>query len=100
MTRTNNELFNPESLRFPVAHGSFLAGGDSLSRNPAGLQVDPDLHGQGLGKSLVELTLRSLLGAGIEGVSLFADPGVIDFYRPMGFRSDPEGIKAMFWYPR
>lgn len=75
-------------------------GGDSLLSNPAGLQVDPDLHGQGLGKSLVELTLRSLLGAGIEGVSLFADPGVIDFYRPMGFRSDPEGIKAMFWYPR
>jgi len=24
---------------------------------------------------------------------------VVDFYQRLGFLSDPEGIKGMFWYP-
>ena len=62
--------------------------------------VSGDLRGQGLGKALVELTLRALLQRGISNVSLFADPAAVEFYEPLGFKADPEGIKGMFWYPR
>ena len=64
------------------------------------VMVNGDMRGQGLGKALVELTIRALLQRGISNVSLFADPTAIEFYEPLGFKQDPEGIKAMFWYPR
>lgn len=62
--------------------------------------VDPRFQGQGLGKALVEQTVRTLLRRDIGNITLFADGQVVDFYKGMGFEADPEGIKAMFWYPR
>ncbi|CAI5484944.1 unnamed protein product [Closterium sp. Yama58-4] len=62
--------------------------------------VDPRFQGQGLGKALVEQTVRALLRRDIGNITLFADSQVVDFYKSMGFEADPEGIKAMFWYPR
>lgn len=62
--------------------------------------VDPDFQGQGLGKALVEQLVRSLLRRDISNITLFADAKVVDFYKPLGFEADPEGIKGMFWYPR
>ncbi|CAI5491866.1 unnamed protein product [Closterium sp. Naga37s-1] len=62
--------------------------------------VDPRFQGQGLGKALVEQTVRALLRRDIGNITLFADSQVVDFYKGMGFEADPEGIKAMFWYPR
>lgn len=62
--------------------------------------VDPEYQGQGLGKSLVEYCVRSLLRRDISNITLFADGKVVSFYRSMGFEADPEGIKGMFWYPR
>ncbi|CAM6016154.1 unnamed protein product [Sphagnum balticum] len=62
--------------------------------------VDPLYQGQGLGKALVEQMVRILLRRDIGNITLFADAQVVDFYRGLGFESDPEGIKGMFWYPR
>ncbi|CAI5482499.1 unnamed protein product [Closterium sp. Yama58-4] len=62
--------------------------------------VDPRFQGQGLGKALVKQTVRALLRRDIGNITLFADSQVVDFYKNMGFEADPEGIKAMFWYPR
>lgn len=61
--------------------------------------VDPSYQGQGLGKALVEHTVRELLRRDIGNITLFADSQVIQFYDQMGFEADPDGIKGMFWYP-
>ena len=61
--------------------------------------VHPDFQGKGLGKALMKYVLKKLRSEEISNVTLFADPHVLDFYRGMGFMSDPEGIKGMFWYP-
>lgn len=61
--------------------------------------VHPDYQGQGLGKALMQYTVGRLRDADISNITLFADPHVVDFYRNLGFVPDPEGIKAMFWYP-
>lgn len=62
--------------------------------------LQPSSCVQGLGKALVEQMVRHLLRQGIANITLFADAGVVDFYKKMGFEADPEGIKGMFWYPR
>ena len=62
--------------------------------------VHPDFQGKGLGKALMKYVLKKLRSEEISNVTLFADPHVLDFYRGMGFISDPEGIKGMFWYPQ
>jgi len=61
--------------------------------------VDPAYQGEGLGKTLMEMTIRKLCRLDIRTISLFAEPQVLEFYRKLGFRKDPQGIKAMFWYP-
>ncbi|KAL3615823.1 Histone acetyltransferase tap1 [Castilleja foliolosa] len=62
--------------------------------------VDPSYQGQGLGKTLIEKLIRTLLQRDIGNISLFADSKVVDFYQNLGFEPDPEGIKGMFWYPK
>jgi GNAT superfamily N-acetyltransferase len=62
--------------------------------------VHPDFQGKGLGKALMKYVLKKLRSEEISNVTLFADPHVVDFYRALGFMSDPEGIKGMFWYPQ
>ena len=61
--------------------------------------VHPDYQGQGLGKTLMKYLIRKLRNEDISNITLFADPQVVEFYRNLGFVSDPEGIKGMFWYP-
>lgn len=61
--------------------------------------VHPNQQSRGLGKALMEYTIRKLRSADISNITLFADPHVVDFYRRLGFVLDPEGIKGMFWYP-
>jgi ribosomal protein S18 acetylase RimI-like enzyme len=56
--------------------------------------IDPEFQGQGLGKALVEHMVRCLLRRDITNITLFADAKVVDFYRQLGFESDPEGIKV------
>lgn len=61
--------------------------------------VHPNFQGKGLGKALMKYTIKRLRAEDISNITLFADPHVLDFYRSMGFMTDPEGIKGMFWYP-
>jgi ribosomal protein S18 acetylase RimI-like enzyme len=61
--------------------------------------VHPDYQGKGLGKTLMKQLIKKLRSEDISNVTLFADPQVVEFYRTLGFMSDPEGIKGMFWYP-
>jgi ribosomal protein S18 acetylase RimI-like enzyme len=61
--------------------------------------VHPSFQGKGLGKALMKYTIKKLRAEDISNITLFADPHVLDFYRGMGFMTDPEGIKGMFWYP-
>jgi ribosomal protein S18 acetylase RimI-like enzyme len=61
--------------------------------------VHPIFQGKGLGKSLMKYMIKKLRSEDISNITLFADPQVLDFYRGLGFMSDPEGIKGMFWYP-
>jgi aralkylamine N-acetyltransferase len=61
--------------------------------------VHPDCQGRGMGKALMDKIISELRTADISNITLFADPHVLDFYRRLGFMSDPEGIKGMFWYP-
>ncbi len=37
--------------------------------------------------------VRSLLRRNIDNITLFADAQVVDFYKQLGFESDPDGIK-------
>ncbi|MGB3508118.1 MAG: GNAT family N-acetyltransferase [Microcoleaceae cyanobacterium] len=61
--------------------------------------VHPDFQSKGLGKALMKYIIKKLRSEDISNITLFADPHVVDFYRSLGFISDPEGIKGMFWYP-
>lgn len=61
--------------------------------------VHPDYQGQGLGKKLMKKMIEKLRNEDISNITLFADPQVVGFYQGLGFMSDPEGIKGMFWYP-
>lgn len=61
--------------------------------------IHPDFQSRGLGKALMQNIVRELRRADISNITLFADPQVVNFYRNLGFRPDPEGIKGMFWYP-
>ncbi len=61
--------------------------------------VHPDFQGKKLGKALMKYMIKKLRSEDISNITLFADPHVLDFYRGLGFVSDPEGIKGMFWYP-
>lgn len=61
--------------------------------------VHPDFQSKGLGKALMKYLIKKLRSHDISNITLFADPHVVDFYRGLGFMSDPEGIKGMFWYP-
>jgi ribosomal protein S18 acetylase RimI-like enzyme len=61
--------------------------------------VHPDYQGKGLGKALMKQVIKKLRSEDISNITLFADPQVVEFYRGLGFMSDPEGIKGMFWYP-
>lgn len=61
--------------------------------------VHPDYQGKGFGKALMKQIIKQLRNQDISNITLFADPQVVEFYRGLGFMSDPEGIKGMFWYP-
>lgn len=61
--------------------------------------VHPSYQTKGIGKALMNYTIKKLRSQDISNITLFADPQVVDFYRRLGFVLDPEGIKGMFWYP-
>ncbi|ERN04982.1 hypothetical protein AMTRI_Chr08g164600 [Amborella trichopoda] len=62
--------------------------------------VDPSFQGFGLGKAVMERLLKGLLEKGIVNIALYAEPGVLGFYRPLGFAADPDGIRGMVYSRR
>nr|YP_009391551.1 hypothetical protein [Laurenciella marilzae]ARW59695.1 hypothetical protein [Laurenciella marilzae] len=61
--------------------------------------IHPDFQGKGIGKALMQETIKQLRYHDISTITLFADPEVIQFYKRIGFITDPDGVKGMFWYP-
>ncbi|XP_056686523.1 GCN5-related N-acetyltransferase 1, chloroplastic [Spinacia oleracea] len=59
--------------------------------------VDPIYQGVGLGKAVMERILDELLQKGITNIALYSEPRVLGFYRPLGFISDPDGIRGMVY---
>ncbi|KAL8035291.1 hypothetical protein ABFX02_12G088100 [Erythranthe guttata] len=59
--------------------------------------VDPNYQGIGLGKAVMERLVTQLLEKGINNIALYSEPRVLGFYRPLGFVSDPDGIRGMVY---
>jgi ribosomal protein S18 acetylase RimI-like enzyme len=62
--------------------------------------VDPSYQGLGLGKVMMERLIADLVKRGISNIALYAEPNVVGFYQPLGFISDPDGIRAMAYSRR
>jgi len=60
--------------------------------------VHPLYQGAGLGKQLMAYVLGRLRAMEVERVSLFADPGVVDFYSAQGWQLEPQNRRCAFWY--
>ena len=60
--------------------------------------VLPIYQGLGLGKQLMIYVNKSLRDMGIRRITLFADPGVVEFYTNQGWTLEPRGHKCGFWY--
>lgn len=61
--------------------------------------IHPNFQKKGLGKILMNQIIKRLRSYDISTITLFADSHVIKFYRNLGFITDPDGVKGMFWYP-
>lgn len=61
--------------------------------------IHPNFQKKGLGKVLMNQIIKNLRSHDISTITLFADPQVINFYKNLGFMTDPDGVKGMFWYP-
>nr|YP_009300437.1 GCN5-like N-acetyltransferase [Campylaephora sungminbooi]AKU47356.1 GCN5-like N-acetyltransferase [Campylaephora sungminbooi]ALN11803.1 GCN5-like N-acetyltransferase [Campylaephora sungminbooi] len=61
--------------------------------------IHPNFQSKGLGRALMNEIIKELRCKDISTITLFADPQVLNFYRTLGFMSDPDGVKGMFWYP-
>ncbi len=85
--------------KFPRLIGFARCTGDGvLNATVWDVAIHPVYQGYGLGKELMTFILRSLKEIGIERVVLFADPGVISFYKSQGWELEPRGKKCAFWY--
>ncbi|KAL0798975.1 hypothetical protein Bca101_054150 [Brassica carinata] len=59
--------------------------------------VDPRFQSLGLGKAVMERLVEDLRRKGICNIALYSEPRVLGFYRPLGFVSDPDGIRGMVY---
>ena len=85
--------------KFPRLVGFARCTGDGVIEATVwDVAVHPVYQGSGLGKQLMNYTLESLSELGIERVTLFADPGVVEFYESQGWELEPRGHKCAFWY--
>jgi len=60
--------------------------------------IHPSYQGEGLGKTLMDYVLAELRRREVERVSLFADPGVVEFYSRQGWDLEPLHHRCAFWY--
>jgi GNAT superfamily N-acetyltransferase len=59
--------------------------------------VDPSFQGVGLGRQLVSEVVQSLLKEDICNIVTFAEKSGTKFYQKLGFQSDPDNVKGMFY---
>ena len=60
--------------------------------------VHPLYQGVGLGKQLMNYVIDLLRDQEVERITLFADPGVVDFYGAQGWQLEPQQRRCAFWY--
>jgi ribosomal protein S18 acetylase RimI-like enzyme len=60
--------------------------------------VHPLYQGVGLGKQLMSYVIDLLRDQQVERVTLFADPGVVEFYGAQGWQLEPQQRRCAFWY--
>ena len=60
--------------------------------------VHPLYQGVGLGKQLMAYVIDLLRAQQVERVTLFADPGVVQFYGAQGWELEPQQRRCAFWY--
>tara|TARA_B100000212_G_C27373355_1_gene533600 strand:- start:1089 stop:1619 length:531 start_codon:yes stop_codon:yes gene_type:complete len=85
--------------KFPRLVGFARCTGDGiLEATIWDVAINPVYQGKGLGKVLMKFLLNNLKETGISKVTLFADAGVIKFYKNQGWALEPKGTKCAFWY--
>ena len=85
--------------KFPRLVGFARCTGDGiLEATIWDVAINPVYQGLGLGKVLMKYLLKELKATGISKVTLFADAGVIKFYKNQGWTLEPKGTKCAFWY--
>ena len=84
---------------FPRLVGFARCTGDGfLEATIWDVAIHPVYQGFGLGKQLMTYVLNQLKKMNISKATLFADAGVIDFYKSQGWVLEPKGKKCAFWY--
>ena len=85
--------------KFPRLIGFARCTGDGiLEATVWDVAISPSFQGYGLGKKLMSYVIRSVKEMGVKRITLFADPGVVDFYKSQGWILEPKGKKCAFWY--
>ena len=85
--------------KFPRLIGFARCTGDGvLEATVWDVAVHPLYQGSGLGKQLMVYVLEQLGDMGLERVTLFADPEVVDFYQSQQWELEPQGHRCAFWY--
>ena len=85
--------------RIPRLVGFARCTGDGVIEATVGdVAVHPLYQGAGLGKQLMAYVLERLQQMQVERVSLFADPGVVEFYSAQGWELEPQNRRCAFWY--
>ena len=85
--------------KFPRLIGFARCTGDGVIEATIwDVAINPVYQGRGLGKELMKYVLRELKISGINKVTLFADSGVVRFYKNQGWTLEPKGTKCAFWY--
>ena len=85
--------------KFPRLVGFARCTGDGiLEATIWDVAINPVYQGLGLGKELMKYILKELKMSGISKVTLFADAGVVKFYKNQGWALEPKGTKCAFWY--
>ena len=85
--------------KFPRLIGFARCTGDGiLEATIWDVAINPVYQGAGFGKKLMSFVIKSIRDMGIKRITLFADPGVVDFYKSQGWTLEPRGKRCAFWY--
>ncbi len=85
--------------KFPRLIGFARCTGDGiLEATVWDVAINPVYQGSGFGKKLMTYVIKSIKEMGIKRITLFADPGVVEFYKSQGWSLEPKGKKCAFWY--